>query len=535
MKYLGTLFFLIFTMTSGVVAEDKFDYLITGGLVFDGSGSEGKRLVVGVVGDEITYVGSPKAGILATNHINASGLIVAPGFIDPHTHAYQERPAEGADHLQSYVTQGVTTVFSGNDGGGPIDTGSALGQISKQGIAANFGLFVGHGALRRHVMGMDDRPPTADELSQMKQLVADAMKAGALGLSSGLFYAPGSFAATDEVIELAKVAGEYGGVYESHIRDESNYSIGVIGAVAEAIEIGQEAEIPVHIAHIKALGVDVWGQSSAIIELIEEARTSGQIVTADQYPWLASGTRVSNALVPRRAMAGGTEAMKGRLMDAAQLPQLKTEMAENMRRRGGASSILLTGGKSKWRGLTLGDYAEKIGQTPIDTAVAIVLDGDAGIASFNMNPQDVRNFMVRPWVMTSSDGVDGHPRKYASFPRKYRRYVVEEGTLAVAEYIRRSSGLTATTFGLKDRGFLREGMKADIVIFDPLTFGPKATYENATQLSEGVWFLLVNGIPVIWQENRLSATPGQALRQQHRHDRCRIPYPGLMFPKVPAG
>jgi len=511
MKYVCFVLCLIMGFASGAVASDRFDYLITGGLVFDGSGSEGKRLVIGVTGGEITYVGVPKAGLSATKHINASGLVVAPGFIDPHTHAIQERPAEGPDRLESYITQGITTLFSGNDGGGPADTRAALAQISKQGVAANFGLFVGHGSVRRQIMGMDDRPPTADELEQMKRLVADAMKAGALGLSSGLFYAPGSFAETDEVIELAKVAAKYGGVYESHLRDESNYSIGVIGAVGEAIEIGRVARIPVHIAHIKALGVDVWGQSGAIIDLVEQARAREQVVTADQYPWLASGTRVSNALVPRRAMAGGTEAMKRRLTDPAQLPQLKAEMAENMRRRGGPGSILLTGGKAKWRGVTLGDYAGKIGKTPIDTAIEIVLDGDAGIASFNMNPQDVRNFMTKPWVMTSSDGGDGHPRKFASFPQKYRRYVVEEGTLSLADFIRRSSGLTAETFGVKDRGFLREGMKADILVFDPLTLGPKATYEKPAQISTGVSFLLVNGTPVIWQGTLSSATPGQTL------------------------
>lgn len=516
MRYLPFLCLLVFGTTFGTAfsasADEKFDYLITGGLVFDGTGAAGKRLVVGIIGDQIAYVGEPKAGHTATEHINASGFIVAPGFIDPHTHAYQERPAEGADYLQSYVTQGITTIFSGNDGGGPADTRAALAEINQQGIAANFGLFVGHGAVRRRVMGMDDRAPTDDELSQMKQLVADAMKAGALGLSSGLFYAPGSFSTTDEVIELAKAAAKQGGVYESHLRDESNYSIGVLGAVAEAIAIGQQAEIPVHIAHIKALGVDVWGQSNAIINLVEGARARGQVVTADQYPWLASGTRVSNALVPRRAMAGGTAAMEDRLLDLQQLPQLKVEMAENMRRRGGPGSILLTGGKSKWRGLTLGDYAAKINKTPIDTAIEIVLDGDAGIASFNMNPDDVRNFMIKPWVMTSSDGGDGHPRKYASFPQKYRRYVVEEGTLPLADYIHRSSGLTAATFGLRDRGLLREGMKADIAVFNPLTFGPKATYESPAEISNGVSYLLVNGKPVVWRGKTTSATPGLALQ-----------------------
>lgn len=515
MRLLTLVFFALMSTISGASAAEKFDYLITGGLVFDGSGAAGQRMVIGVAADKIAYVGVAKANMQAVTHINASGLIVVPGFIDPHTHAIQERPIEGPDRLNSYVTQGVTTVFSGNDGGGPADTATALAQIKNQGIAANFGLFVGHGAVRRHVMGMDDRAPTSDELSRMKQLVADAMQAGALGLSSGLFYAPGSFAETEEVIELAKVAATYGGVYESHLRDESNYSVGVIGAVEEAIEIGEQAGIPVHIAHIKALGVDVWGQSGAIIKLVEAAHARGQKVTADQYPWLASGTRVSNALVPRRAMAGGTEAMKARLTDPDLLPQLKADMRENMRRRGGKNSILLTGGKKKWLGLTLGDYADQIGRSPIDTAIDIVLDGDAGIASFNMNEADVRNFMAQPWVMTSSDGGDGHPRKYASFPQKYRRYVIEEQTLSLADFIHKSSGLTAETFSLKDRGFLRQGMKADILVFDPLEFGPNATYQSAAEVSSGVEFLLVNGTPVIWDQVVKPVTPGAIIVKNH--------------------
>ncbi|WP_262696207.1 N-acyl-D-amino-acid deacylase family protein [Kordiimonas aquimaris] len=492
-------------------SEQPYDYLIRGGLVVDGTGSAGRIADVGIVGDKIVFVGD--AGNHVSQHIiDASGMVVSPGFIDPHTHAYGERPDEGVDYLRSYITQGTTTVFSGNDGGGPVDSEKAYQRMTEAGLGANFGLFVGHGQVRRAVVGLDNRKATSEELEQMKELVEKAMKAGALGLSSGLFYAPGSFADTQEVIELAKIAVKYGGVYESHLRDESNYSIGVVGAVREAIEIGREARIPVHIAHIKALGVDVWGQSEEIIEIIEAAHAEGIRVTADQYPWLASGTRVSNALIPRAAMAGGVDALHARLRDENGLSELKQAMAENLRRRGGAESILLTSGSDEWRGLNLGQYAAKLDKAPIDTAVEIVLAGDAKIASFNMNENDVQNFMRQKWVMTSSDGGDGHPRKFASFPQKYRQYVVDHKTLSLEEFIYRSSALTAETFGIKDRGVLREGMKADVLIFDTATYGPVATYEKPDQISKGVVYLWINGQMVIEKTVVQPSMPGQVIK-----------------------
>lgn len=503
-----------FFLTACGDAGERFDTLIENGRVFDGDHELPAGTVVGVTGDQIHYVGPMREALSADRVIDATGLIVAPGFIDPHTHAYQELPEAGPDRLDSYITQGITTIFSGNDGGGPVNTGEALAGLDARGIGANFALFVGHGSVRREVLGMADRQATLGELARMKQLVADAMEAGALGLSSGLFYAPGSFAETSEIIELAKVAAPYGGVYESHLRDESNYTIGVLGAVEEAITIGREADIPVHIAHIKALGVDVWGYSAQIIKMIEDAHSNGRIVTADQYPWLASGTRVSNALIPRAAMAGGTEALFARLRDPGTLPALKEAMAENLRRRGGPASILLTSGDERWLGMRLGEYAESVQLSPVDAAVEIVLAGDAKIASFNMNEADLEAFMQQPWVMTSSDGGDGHPRKFASFPEKYREYVTNRQTLSLADFIHRSSGLTAQTFGLKDRGFLRAGYKADIVVFDPETFAPTATYQTSDTLSVGVTYLIVNGGFAITNGEMSDQTFGVAVRKK---------------------
>ncbi len=505
------LFYCIFSLSMS--AEEPLDILIIGGLIHDGTGGAGQQVAIGIKGDRIAFMGKAETAPASIKKIDAKGLIIAPGFIDVHTHAYDERPKQGRLALESYITQGITTVFSGNDGKGPTDFGAAEDDLIARGMAANMALFVGHGSVRRQVVGADDRPPTPDELFEMQTLVTKAMSSGALGLSSGLFYAPGSYADTHELVALAKTIAPFGGVYESHIRDESNYTVGLEGAIAEAIDIGERAGVPTHIAHIKALGVDVWGKSTAVIRQIEAAQSRGLRVTADQYPWLASGTRVSNALVPRWAMAGGYERMRQRLKNPDHLPQIKKEMAENLRRRGGATSILLTGGGQAWRGLTLEDYSKQLRQSPIDTAIAIVLAGDASIASFNMNPKDVQAFMSQPWVMSSSDGGSGHPRKYASFPKKYRDYVVHQKLLTTAEFIRKSTNLPAQTFGLKDRGILVVGAYADIFIFNPINFGPKATFENPNRKSVGVAYLFVNGAAVIDNHSIRSIDAGQVVKR----------------------
>jgi len=362
-------------------------------------------------------------------------------------------------------------------------------------------------------MGRDNRSPTVAELDQMKQTVREALEAGALGLSTGLYYAPASYASTDEIIELAKVAAEFDALYESHIRDESSYSIGLLGAIEEALEIGRQSGASVHIAHIKALGVDVWGQSEAVISAIEAAQSEGLRVTADQYPWSASGTRISNALIPNWAKADSDEAMFNRLRAPENQSRLQTEITENLRRRGGADAILLVARADGAPSRTLADEAVARGTDPIQAAIDIVSEGDSRIASFNMQDQDIERFMVQPWVMTSSDGTNGHPRKYASFPRKYRAYVLDKSVLSLAEFINRSTSLTATTLKLCNRGRLQPGYFADVVIFDPETFGPLADFSNPTELSEGVIHLFVNGGQAIAQGQIDTELHGRPLRR----------------------
>ncbi|WP_409432239.1 N-acyl-D-amino-acid deacylase family protein [Litorimonas sp. RW-G-Af-16] len=492
----------------------KADYVIENGSVFLGDQSSAQDYIVAVRDDKIIYVGEP-ISVKANQLINAKGLFVIPGFIDPHTHSLQELRSNDADTRlnKNYLFQGVTTVVNGSDGIGDPDISGLTAELETLGIGTNTALMIGHGALRKSVIGGDRRAPTPDELDRMKQQVQVGMDAGALGLSTGLFYAPGSFSETDEVIALAKVASDNGGIYDSHIRDEATYNIGLEAAISEVIEIAREANIPANISHVKALGVDVWGKSEAIINMVEAARADGLNITADQYPWQASGTRISNALLPRWVKSGSEQDYMARLSDPALADRIRRETAENLRRRGGPEAILITQANPDWQGQTLAQLAAKYKISSIDMAIKIAREGDARIASFNMSQGDVERFMVQDWVMTSSDGSKGHPRKYASYPKKFYDYVRGQGLMSDASFFYRSSGLVADTFGICDRGYLRPGYKADIAIIDPDNFKPKADYQNPELLASGVVYLFVNGQLAI-KDNLLRSTPsGKVLKR----------------------
>ncbi len=483
------------------------DLLLRGGTVYTGDAAP-FRGDVAIRGERIVYVG-PKAPGTAVRTIDATGLIVAPGFIDPHAHVNDALASKdpATRLVLPFLTQGVTTAFIGVDGGGSPDVARIFGiadsgaggdgeaglEQSSRDFGINFGAYVGLGAVRSQVVGAADRPPTAAELGQMAALVDKAMCDGALGLSTGLFYAPQSYARRDEVVALAKVAAARGGIYDSHIRDESSYTIGLAGAVEEALAVGRGAGIPVHIAHIKALGVDVHGQAGAIIAQIEKAQKAGQIVHADQYPWSASGTGLSAALLPRWAQDGGRAAMLERFDDAATMARMRPEIAENLRRRGGAASLLITSGPATFEGKTLEQVATDRKIDPVDAAILILKQREAGVASFNQDEADIAAFMARPWVVTSSDASQGHPRYYASYARKYATYVKEKGVLDLGTFIRQSSFATARLFGLEGRGELKAGAFADVIAFDPATFAPRAEYAHPALFSTGMRFVTVNG------------------------------------------
>jgi len=332
---------------------------------------------------------------------------------------------------------------------------------------------------------------------------------GALGLSTGLFYAPQSFSKTDEVVALSKEAARYGGFYDSHIRDESSYTVGLKAAIDEAIEIGRDAHIPIHISHIKALGVDVQGQAPDIIAKIDAARAEGINVTASQYPWSASGTSLVASLVPLWAQDGGRDALLKRFDDSALSAKLHADIAEDLRKRGGADKLLIVEGP--YRNRTLAEIAKSMGKDPIDAAIAAIRIGDSGVVSFNQSEADIAAFMKQPWVMTDSDASAGHPRVYGSFARKYAKYAVAEHVITVRQFIERSSSLTADWFHLTGRGHLKPGAFADVVIFDPKTYSARATYEQPTLLAQGVRTVLVNGQLAVDGGRLTGAAAGRAL------------------------
>jgi N-acyl-D-amino-acid deacylase len=498
--------------------QPQADLLIRGGTVYAGDAAPFVGDVA-IRGDRIVAVGR-RVALRAARVIDARGMVVAPGFIDPHTH--MEQDLAGDDDAKrlvpAFLMQGVTTAFIGNDGGGSPKVGAVLASAGTKPVGINYAAYVGFGAVREAVVGKDDRPASEPELREMQSIVAGAMCEGALGLSTGLFYAPQSFATTDEVIALAAEAGRRGGVYDSHIRDESTYTVGLAAAIDEAIRIGREGRLPAHISHIKALGVDVHGQAPAIIARIEAARARGQRVTADQYPWEASGTSLVASLVPRWAQDGGRPALLRRLDDPAQAKRLREGMAENLRKRGGPEKLLIVEGRHANR--TLAEVMRTLGEDAVAAAISVVRVADPGVVSFNQSEADIAAFMARPWVMTGSDASGGHPRVYGSFARKYAKYVKADRVLTLRQFIHRSATLTADTFGLEGRGRLRKGAFADVVVFDPASYAARATYQAPTLTAAGVRAVVVNGVVAVENGAMTGKAAGRALPHRPTAGSC---------------
>lgn len=523
-----TSLFIAAAATGGLAADARSaslesDVVIRGGTIYDGSSTRPLVGDVAVKGDKIVYVGvASRNPYRGKRIIEAAGLIVAPGFIDPHTHADAFLIAKDAESRLNlpWMMQGVTTIFTGADGfgqpGGSVDIAGFFRGIETQGFGVNAAAYVGFGAVRRTILGDQARAPSADELHKMQSIVATAMCDGALGLSTGLFYTPQSYAHTDEVVSVAREAARRGGVYDSHQRDESTYSIGLLASTAEAIEIGRSAHIPVHIAHLKALGIDVQGKGPELVRVIEAARAEGIDVTADQYPWDASATSLEAALLPTWSLEGGRTAMLRRLEEPSTLERIKAEMRENVRRRGGADQLLLTATDLPWTGKRLSEIAQSWGVEPIAAALRIIgndRERAGAVVSFNMADGDIRLLMRQPWIMTSSDGSPGHPRMYATYPQKYAKYVIAEKVIDTAEFVNSSTGRVADTFKLDRRGHLRNGYFADIVLFDPEGYRPKADYVNPEKLTEGVKFLVVNGVIAVDGGMPTGAAGGRAIRK----------------------
>jgi N-acyl-D-amino-acid deacylase len=510
---------------TGLRAQQEFDVLIRNGRVLDGTGNPWYHADLGITGDRIVALGD-LSGARARRVIDASGLYVAPGFIDVHSHAGPGLATPGLSGAVPLLAQGITTAMVNPDGGGAVDLVEQRRRLLADGLGVNVGLMVPHGSVRGEVIGMDDRAPTPQEMERMKALVRAGMEAGAFGLSSGPYYAPGSFSTTEELVELAKVAAEFGGVYSSHVRDESDYTVGVVAAVDEVIRVAREARLPGIVTHIKALGPRVWGYSQALVSRIERAREQGVEVFADQYPYEASQTGLSAALVPRWAQAGGRDSLARRAADPAVHPRLRAEMLENLDRRGGAERLQFSRytADPSIEGRTLRQVADQRGKDPVDLALELVLaEGGPGVVSFNMDEGDITTLMRQPWMMTGSDGTlvpmnEGvpHPRAYGTYPRKIRRYVVEREVIDLASAIRSMTSLPASVFRVADRGLLRPGAFADVVVFDLARLRDLATYEQPHQLSEGMVHVLVNGRFAVDAERATGVNAGRVLDRHAR-------------------
>ncbi len=501
------LLIILVTISSCSKKSIEADILIKNGIVYNGIDTIPSHLSIAIKDDKIVFIGDEKAvDINATKTIDADGLIVSPGFIDPHTHADRDLIKKETSHNKPFLFKGVTTVTVGNDGDSFYPFSEYKEIYQKNGIGTNVISLVGHGTIRGQVMGKSDRQATTEEIQKMQELIQQEMDTGAFGLSTGLYYAPGSYSNTKEVIALAQTVAKNNGIYDTHLRDESSFSIGLIAAIKEAIEIGRQAKLPIHISHIKCLGVDVWHQSDSIISLIENAQKEGIQLTANQYPYDASATSLKAAVVPRWAESGGIDSLFIRYNNSTLKRKILEDTKNNIIRRGGADKLLIVKTKdATFLGKNVLKISKMLKIQPEDAVFKVLKTGYAKVASFNMNTDDILNFMKQPWVVTGSDGNTGHPRKYGSFPRKYHKYVQQDKVIDIATFINNSTSKTAEILKISNRGKLEKGFYADIIIFNPNTFKDKADYTDAFQLAEGLEYSIING--------KLSVEKGKITKQ----------------------
>jgi N-acyl-D-aspartate/D-glutamate deacylase len=503
-------------------APVEADWLIRGATLYDGSGAPGVVGDLAIKGDRLvgvgqfTVAGKPRV-------LDGTGLVAAPGFIDLHTHSdYPLQKATTRANV-NYLTQGVTTVVTGNCGSGPVKVADYFRTLERNGVGSNVIHQVPHNDVRRAVMKNANRAPTAEELKQMEVLVDQAMKDGAWGFSTGLIYNPGAYAKTDELIALARVAARHGGFYASHIRDEG---LGVLAATEEALRIGREAGLPVHISHMKVSNRKVWGKAADTIALVEKARQEGQKVTADQYPYTASSTSLSATVVPPQFREGDAKEYKARLDDPEQGPRIRQAIERSLENKlnGAAVRIASYAVKPAWNGKDLAAIAAQEKKSPVDIALEIERNGGAQIVHFGIGEEDMRLIMKQPFVATASDGsarvpLDSampHPRGYGCFPRKIGRFAIEEKLLLLEQALRSASGLPADILKLPERGYLKSGYYADVVVFDPKTFRDRATYDKPQELSTGVRWLFVNGKLALEDGKYTGALAGKVLRHAEK-------------------
>jgi N-acyl-D-amino-acid deacylase len=535
--------------------QRPFDLIIRNGRVFDGTGNPWFPADIGVRDGRIAAVGT-LANATAARVIDAAGKYVSPGFIDIHSHADDgSRPTGGFRDQNpqiraapNLVSQGITTVVVNQDGRSPWPIAEQRALIEKNKIGPNTMLMVGHGRVRSLVMGSDPRrTATADEVVKMRALVRQALQEGAVGLSAGLEYEPGRWSATDEVTELAKELPAFGGVYISHERSEGSDPLWyvpsqdgpgpptLLDAVRETITIGEKSGARVVASHIKAKGANYWGSSAAAISLIERARGRGVDVWADQYPYPTSGTDGSTVLIPSWATrptdatqpAGGrAEALRKTLANPDLSKTVRSDIAHEIARRGGADNVIIFDYTDKsLYGKSLAEIARLWRVDPVEAAIQIQMEGlpnrngGARMRGFSMAESDMEAYAKQPWVATSTDagialptdGPSTHARFYGSFPRKIRHYALDRGAISVESAIRSSTSLPAQIMSLNDRGLIRVGLAADLVVFDLNTIRDKATFFDPHQYSEGIDFVFVNGVAVVDGTKLTWALPGKVI------------------------
>ena len=498
---------------------DRYDLVIFNARIVDGTGNPWFWGSIAIKDGRIAKVGRVEAAG-AKQSVDAKGQIVAPGFIDVHAHTEDifDNPT-----AENFIRMGVTSLITGNCGGSTTDVGEFLGRFKTKPLAANLGTLIAHGSVRSKIMGLDNRAPTSEEQSRMNALVEQGMKDGAVGLSTGLIYIPGTFAKTEEVVELAKAASKYGGTYSSHIRDEGTE---VVKAIEEVINIGEQANMPVEISHFKISSKALWGQSPTTIGLVKAARLRGLGVTIDQYAYTASSTSLDSR-IPSWAIAGGREEGKKRLADPETRKKVAKEMKEDLKKKEfkdfSFAYVASYRANPEYNGKNIVEITQMSkGKKKLDAQIEQILEmyekGGAQMVYRVMSEGDVQNIMREPFTMIASDsgvrqfgsGVP-HPRGYGNNARVLGKYVRELKIIALEDAVRKMTSLPAQTFGLRERGQIREGFAADLVIFDDSKVTDKATFDLPHQYAEGFSFVIVNGEIVFDGIKMTGAMPGQPL------------------------
>jgi N-acyl-D-aspartate/D-glutamate deacylase len=474
------------------------DFVIQGATVYDGTGQPGQVGDVAIKGERIVAVG--KFAVAGKPRvIDGKDLVVSPGFIDLHTHSDTALTQKATRANLCYLKQGVTTVVTGNCGSGPVDVAAYFKKMEDGGVGSNVIHQVPHNAVRLQVMGNSNRAPMPEELKKMEALVDKGMRDGAFGMSTGLIYNPGTYSKTDELVALARVAAKHGGFYASHIRDEGG---GVMAAIEEILSIARLAGIRVHISHIKVSGRRNWGKAPDVIALVRKAREDGVEVTADQYPYRASSTSLTATVIPAKYREGSRKDLVDRLDDPDTGPKLRKAIEQNLDGQEGGASIRIASFKPRpqWQGKDLVTIAKMEKKNPLDIVVEIERNGGAQVVIFSMKEEEVRLFMKEKYVATASDGSSQvpsttvpHPRSYGCFARKIGQYAIADQVIPLEQALRSASGLPADILHLKDRGYLKPGYFADVVVFDPKTYRDKATFDEPHQYATGVRYLFVNG------------------------------------------